>query len=378
MLLDIILLTVAIAAIIAAAKFWGDKQRLKALLPREREATDDHLRVVAAEAFARSGRELNAGQERQLQQLLEPLRRDIEQFRRRVDDCYSAEARERFALKEQVSRLIRDSAEVGRHARDLAGALRGNNRVQGLWGEMLLSSILEASGLREGHEFKTQVAVEGKRPDVIVYFPGDRCLVIDSKVSLTSYLDLCNAPADADIAALERAHADSVWRHVMELDLKRYQALVGESTLDFVVMFIPNEPAYIALMRSRPEIWERAMKRGVLIASPTHLVTVLRLAAELWRRESAEQNAKAIAQEAGRMLDKFIDFCADMTKMRNYLDRATNACDSAMNRLRDGRDSLVSRARRVRDMGVPAKADLPEASDSCDTAPRQFKNELRK
>lgn len=378
MLLDIILLTVAIAAIIAAAKFWGDKQRLKALLPREREATDDHLRVVAAEAFARSGRELNAGQERQLQQLLEPLRRDIEQFRRRVDDCYSAEARERFALKEQVSRLIRDSAEVGRHARDLAGALRGNNRVQGLWGEMLLSSILEASGLREGHEFKTQVAVEGKRPDVIVYFPGDRCLVIDSKVSLTSYLDLCNAPADADIAALERAHADSVWRHVMELDLKRYQALVGESTLDFVVMFIPNEPAYIALMRSRPEIWERAIKRGVLIASPTHLVTVLRLAAELWRRESAEQNAKAIAQEAGRMLDKFIDFCADMTKMRNYLDRATNACDSAMNRLRDGRDSLVSRARRVRDMGVPAKADLPEASDSCDTAPRQFKNELRK
>lgn len=369
MLLDIILLTVAIAAIIAAAKFWGDKQRLKALLPREREATDDHLRVVAAEAFARSGRELNAGQERQLQQLLEPLRRDIEQFRRRVDDCYSAEARERFALKEQVSRLIRDSAEVGRHARDLAGALRGNNRVQGLWGEMLLSSILEASGLREGHEFKTQVAVEGKRPDVIVYFPGDRCLVIDSKVSLTSYLDLCNAPADADIAALERAHADSVWRHVMELDLKRYQAIVGESTLDFVVMFIPNEPAYIALMRSRPEIWERAMKRGVLIASPTHLVTVLRLAAELWRRESAEQNAKAIAQEAGRMLDKFIDFCADMTKMRNYLDRATNACDSAMNRLRDGRDSLVSRARRVRDMGVPAKADLPEASDSCDTAP---------
>lgn len=369
MLLDIILLTVAIAAIIAAAKFWGDKQRLKALIPREREAADDHLRVVAAEAFARSGRELNAGQERQLQKLLEPLRRDIEQFRRRVDDCYSAEARERFALKEQVSRLIRDSAEVGRYARDLAGALRGNNRVQGLWGEMLLSSILEASGLREGHEFKTQVAVEGKRPDVIVYFPGDRCLVIDSKVSLTSYLDLCNAPADADIAALERAHADSVWRHVMELDLKRYQALVGESTLDFVVMFIPNEPAYIALMRSRPEIWERAMKRGVLIASPTHLVTVLRLAAELWRREAAEQNAKAIAQEAGRMLDKFIDFCADMTKMRNYLDRATNACDSAMNRLRDGRDSLVSRARRVRDMGVPAKADLPEASDSCDTAP---------
>ena len=112
MLLDIILLTVAIAAIIAAAKFWGDKQRLKALIPREREAADDHLRVVAAEAFARSGRELNAGQERQLQQLLEPLRRDIEQFRRRVDDCYSAEARERFALKEQVSRLIRDSAEV--------------------------------------------------------------------------------------------------------------------------------------------------------------------------------------------------------------------------------------------------------------------------
>lgn len=369
MLLDIILLAVAIAAIIAAAKFWGDKQRLKALIPREREAADDHLRVVAAEAFARSGRELNAGQERQLQQLLEPLRRDIEQFRRRVDDCYSAEARERFALKEQVSRLIRDSAEVGRHARDLAGALRGNNRVQGLWGEMLLSSILEASGLREGHEFKTQVAVEGKRPDVIVYFPGDRCLVIDSKVSLTSYLDLCNAAADADIAALERAHADSVWRHVMELDLKRYQALVGESTLDFVVMFIPNEPAYIALMRSRPEIWERAMKRGVLIASPTHLVTVLRLAAELWRREAAEQNAKAIAQEAGRMLDKFIDFCADMTKMRNYLDRATNACDSAMNRLRDGRDSLVSRARRVRDMGVPAKADLPEPSDSYDTAP---------
>ena len=173
---------------------------------------------------------------------------------------------------------------------------------------MLLSSILEASGLREGHEFKTQVAVEGKRPDVIVYFPGNRCLVIDSKVSLTSYLDLCNAAADADVAALERAHADSVWRHVMELDLKRYQALVGESTLDFVVMFIPNEPAYIALMRSRPEIWERAMKHGVLIASPTHLVTVLRLAAELWRREAAEQNAKAIAQEAGRMLDKFIDF----------------------------------------------------------------------
>ena len=279
-------------------------------------------------------------------------------------EAYSAEARERFSLADRVRELVELNRVVGAETRRLTDALKGNTRVQGDWGEIILENILERSGLQQGREYEVQqtfTSPDGRRlrPDVIVNYPDGRCVVIDSKVSVAAYLSMVEADdADARNAAA-KAHLASVRAHINELKSKSYQDLTAGRHCDFVMMFIPHEGAYMAAMQLDGALWQYAFDSRVLIVSPTHLMAVVKLVEQLWRNDRQSRNAMDIATEAGRMLDKLSGFLTDMEKIDTSLNAARRAWDGAYNKLATGTGNLIGRAERLRAMGAKASKDLP-------------------
>lgn len=312
---------------------------------------DERFRALAAEMLRDSRDTLRTESGRQLEEILSPLRANIESFNRTIDEKYAREAAERHTLGSKIDELRRINDIIGQDARELAAALRGNNRVQGEWGETILQSLLEKAGFVEGREFVTQQAVNGLRPDVVVRFPGDSCVVIDSKVSLTAYVNWANADERRERDVAGKAHVASVRSHIQELARKNYQDYIGSNRLDFVLMFIPNEAAYLAAMQIEPGLWQEAYDRRVIIISPTHLLSVLRLVQQMWRHDASERNAMEIAQEAGRMYDKFSAFVEDLRKVEKALTQAEAACGAAFKKLSDGNGNLMRRAERLRELG---------------------------
>lgn len=325
--------------------------------------------------------------ESRLLELLVPFREQIEGFREQVGKCYSDESKERFALRNEIQRLVAQSENIGREARELSTALRGNSKTQGDWGEMILETLLEKSGLRRGEEFEVQQTrdVDGNvmrgeggeflRPDVVVYYPGRRAVVVDSKVSLTAFTEWVNADSDEAREAAGRRHVASVRAHVAELRQKNYQDFVSDHKLDFVLMFIPNESAYIAAMTIDPTLWQTAYESRVLIVSPTHLISVLRLVAQLWAHDRQTSNALKIAENAGKLYDKFVSFVDDMERIQRSIDAASATWQSAMKHLRDGRGNLMTRAEDLRKLGVKTRKSLrieggdDDADSDCPSLP---------
>lgn len=337
----------------------------------EQEALlESRFKNLANDILRQNTADLKTQNEERLREILAPLRTNIDDFRKTVTDTYNNEARERFSLSERIKELVDLNQSISRQARELSEALRGDSKVQGDWGEMVLESILEKSGLQKGVEYITQVTtdIDGNalrnedgtllRPDVVVKYPDGRFVVIDSKVSLTAFVDYANADNDElrDGAAIR--HVRSVKKHIDELARKRYQEYVGDAKLDFVMMFIPNEPAYIAAMRLDPGLWQEAYDRQVLIVSPTHLVSGLKLIAQLWSRDRHTKNAITIAEEAGKMYDKFADFTKDMERIEKALGTTRKAYDDAMTKLTAGTGNLMTRALNLQKLGVKASKQL--------------------
>lgn len=341
--------------------------------PERRAADEDRFRRLAGEILSSNAENQRQSQERRLNEIIAPLKADLEQFSRNVVQCYDAEARERFSLKERIRELIELNNTIGREARELSTALRGNTRVQGSWGEMVLETILQKSGLRRGHEYVVQETAstsggalsndEGSRlrPDVVVYYPDGRCVVIDSKVSLTAYMNYVRATTPEEEKTASRQHLASIRSHIAELRGKNYQDFTGTEKTDFVMMFIPNEPAYIAAMQLDGALWQEAYDSRVLLVSPTHLISALRLIDQLWRQDRQTRNAIEIATAAGRMYDKFVSFTDDMARIERALSGARDAWGAAMNKLTDGKGNLVSRAQKLRDLGARTTRSLPDA-----------------
>lgn len=389
-----IALILAIAVIIAAGvvivrqqtemgALRADKARLEervSMLGAENDARararEERMARLAEEAMQESQRRLRVENEAAMGRVLTPLREDIERFRKSVDEAYSAEARERFSLSERVRELVEANRSIGREARELADALRGNSKVQGDWGEMILQTILEKSGLQEGIHFVTQQTTDetGRtlrdergnmlRPDVVVYYPGDRCIVVDSKVSLTAFVNMTTADDEATAAAARNAHVASVRSHIAELATKNYQDYVGNRKTDFVMMFIPNEAAYIEAMKAERNLWQEAYDKRVLIVSPTHLIAALRLVAQLWRHDAQARNAIEIATSAGRMYDKFVAFTDDMDRIDKAIRNTAAAHSDAMKKLRDGTGNLISRAEKLRELGAKATKQLKTPTET--------------
>ena len=339
---------------------------------RQLEESELRFKNLAGDILGSTQRTFKEQQEARLTEILTPLRENIEQFKRTVTDSYSQEARERFSLQERIKELIELNQSIGREAKELSVALRGETKTQGDWGEMILETILEKSGMQRDREFTVQATrnpdgtpirnEDGSqlRPDVIVHYPDGRCVVIDSKVSLTAYVNYVNADEPDQQTRYGQMHIRSVRDHIAELRDKKYQDYVGAGKTDFVMMFIPNEGAYITAMQIEPTLWQEAYDHRVLIISPTHLISVLKLISQLWSHDRQTRNAIEIATESGKMYDKFVGFVDDMLAIEKALTQTRTAYDKALTKLSTGTGNLTTRAEKLRKMGAKASKLIPQ------------------
>lgn len=341
---------------------------------KKQQADFDRINADAERKFAEiASRTLSANAEairRQnnqgIAEMLQPMKEDLAAFRQTIADSYSREARERFSLGERVRELIDLNQAIGHETRRLTDALKGNSRFQGDWGEMILANILEAAGFREGYEYHVQKSVtdsEGhrQRPDVVISYADDRNIIIDSKVSIQDYFEMLRADDDASRARFAKAHVASVKKHIAELRDKDYQSSYPGRNFDYALMFIPHEGAFLAAMNIDAGLWEAALAARVLILAPTHLMAVIKLIEQMWRQDKQNKNALAIAEEAGRMLDKLQGFMKDMEDVDRALNGARNAYSSAYAKLATAPGNLIGKARKLQELGAKAKRPLPEA-----------------
>lgn len=339
-----------------------------------REETKAQFKSLAADIFSSQSEKFKEANETRLSEILNPLKEDIKDFKRRVDDTYMNSSKERTLLGEQMKRLMELNMSIGKEARDLTEALSGNTKVQGDWGEMVLETILVKSGLVEGENYfvqrtknddGTQIKNDDNgrlRPDVVVALPDKKCIVIDSKVSLTAYVNYINADNEDDRQRFGKAHLLSVRSHLKELETKRYQDFVGvgnDDRIDYVLMFIPNEHAYLAAMTLDNNLWMEAYEKRVVIISPAHVISTLRLIAQLWTRDKQTKNALKIAEEGGKLYDKFVGFVNDMQTVEQSLGKASEAYASAMSKLHTGRGCIVSKVENLKKLGAKTSKTLP-------------------
>lgn len=306
-----------------------------------------------------------------LKTILEPLGKNIDEFKKQVDEVYKTESKERFSLGEKVKELAQLNQQISEEARNLTRALKGEAKTQGRWGEMILESILEKSGLVKGREYFMEVELqdaagnslrsdaEGKkmRPDAVIRYPDNRSVLIDSKVSLNAFTRLL-ATTDPEEQAKElAAHVAAVKQHIVTLSAKGYDDY--DKALDFVMLFVPSEPAYIAALQGDADLWNFAYDRRILLLSPTNLITSLKLIADLWKREYQNRNAQEIAERGAKLFDKFVGFVANLQAVGVQLGKAQSSYDDAYKQLATGNDNLVLQATKLKDLGLKTKKDLP-------------------
>ena len=326
------------------------------------------FREIATSIFDEKSKVMSENNRTQLGDILTPFKSDLENLKKTINDCYIGEMSEVKSLKEQVKDLTDLNNTIGREAKELTMALKGNSKVQGDWGEMLLKQLLEKSGLEEGVNYILQATenedgskIKGEnggqlRPDAIFYLPEGKNLIIDSKVSLTAYTDYINAAVEDQPVALA-AHLRSIKSHIDELARKEYPKYV-KNAADFVMMFVPNEGAYMAALNADKDLWESAYKRHIVIISPTHLISVLKLMYQLWLHDKQTKNALKIADETGKLYDKFVNFVGDLEDIGKHLDKANSVYEEAFKKFSTGKGNLLSRVEGIRELGVTTAKKL--------------------
>ena len=308
-----------------------------------------------------------------LKTILEPFQEKIVELKNKVNETYDKESKERFSLGEKVKELAQLNQQISDDAKKLTRALKGEAKTQGNWGEMILESILEKSGLVKGREYFMEHELRdednralfsefsGKkmRPDAVIKYPDERNVIIDSKVSLTAFTELVDE-TDAEVYNIKmNQHLQSVKNHIMQLSQKAYDDY-GKS-LDFVMMFIPSEPAYIAAMQADQNLWNYAYERRILLLNPSNLITSLKLIADLWKREYQNRNSMEIAERGAKLYDKFVGFVENLEKVGKNIDQAKNVYNDAYKQLSTGNDNLVIQTQKLKALGIKNKKDLPQS-----------------
>jgi Uncharacterized protein conserved in bacteria len=306
-----------------------------------------------------------------LSQVLKPLTTELDAFKKRVNEVYERETRDRVSLRQEIVSLKALNEKMSADALNLTRALKGENKTAGNWGELVLDQVLTASGLREGHEYTRQqslTAEDGARlqPDVIVSLPDEKCLIIDAKLSLKEYERAVSAVDDGTRQAALKAHANSLKAHVRGLSGKNYAGLPGITTVDFVIMFVPVEPAFSAAFETAPTLFTDALSQGVVIASPSTLLALLRTVDHVWRIENQNKNTRQIAELGGKLYDQFALFAESFEDVGERIRKSQEAFDKATNRLSTGRGNVLRRAEQLKTLGVASTRQLPDSLQDLD------------
>lgn len=338
-----------------------------AVLTQAREDMRAQFRVLASDVLDEKTRRFSETSRQGLGDILSPLQEKISRFEKMVDQTYNREARERFSLEKEIKNLQVLNARISEDAINLTRALKGESKTQGVWGEFILSSILEASGLVEGQQYETQRSLEAapgaqtaaggarrSQPDVLVYLPDNRQVIVDAKVSLTAYERFCSAESVDEQAEYLRQHVLSLKTHIRQLSDKKYQNLPQVKSLDFVLLFVPIEPAFSQALQHEPQLFNIAFERNIVLVGPSTLLATLRTIHNIWRYEQQSRNAQDIASRAGALYDKFVSFVADMDDLGRKLDAGQRSYDAAMNKLQTGKGNLISRTERLKTLGARA------------------------
>lgn len=328
-------------------------------LTKEFESLAHRIFDEKTERFSKSNQQ-------NLDGVIKPLREQLSDFKKRVEEVYDKETRDRTSLASELNQLKQLNLQMSEDAVNLTKALKGDNKAQGNWGEVILERVLEESGLRKDHEYKTQVSMtsaEGNRraPDVVVHLPENKDIVIDSKVSLVDYERYCRAETDTEKQQALKAHAQSVRNHILQLSKKNYEDLEGLKTLDFVFIFIPIEAAFMTAFEFDQSLYRDAYEKNIIIVGPTTLLATLRTVQSIWRYERQNTNVEEIARQAGAMHDRFVGFIDDLNKISQYIDKASDAQIAAMKKLSTGRGNLVNSTLKLEKLGAKIKKKIPES-----------------
>jgi len=339
-----------------ATQYLADLEKLRATMTTEFQA-------VAAKILDEKTQKFTAHNREQVDGLLRPLKQQLTDFRQRVDHVHKDDSTDRAALKTQIEQLRQLNTRITDEAQQLTRALKGQSQARGAWGELVLERLLQSSGLRANEDYLIQESFTNSdgsrvRPDVILRLPDDRHLVIDSKVSLVAYEQAVNALDNDARQSAFKAHAAAMRRHVDELSGKQYEDLGQLHTPDYVLMFVPLEPAFSAALETDPALYEWAFdRRVILVTSPTLLVT-LKTVASLWKQDRQTKNALEIARRGGLLYDKFVGLYQDLEDIGKHLDNTRKSYDQALGKLRDGRGNLLTQVDELRDLGVKTKKKL--------------------
>jgi len=300
-----------------------------------------------------------------INQVLTPFKEQLSLFGTRVNEIFNEDTKQRSSLLAEIKNLKELNNQISQDAINLTKALKGQNKLQGDWGEMILSSILEQTGLREGLEYKVQQSLKNEnevslRPDVIVHLPSNKDIIIDSKLSLNSYIDYANSEDENDKKDALNRLIGSINNHIKNLSSKKYENLSDLRSLDFVLMFIPIEGAFLLLNQTNQNIFEKAFKQNIMLVSPSTLYITLRTIENIWANERQNENAKEISKQAGDLYDKFVGFIEDIENIGKHLDKTQESYKQAFNKLKTGKGNLISKANKFLDLGVKTTKKIPQ------------------
>lgn len=346
------------------------KQEYENRQEKLQKETQVQFENLASKILQTNANSLKTANSEQIEAVLRPLKENIENFRKAVNDSYVKENASRQSLVDQITRLVQLNETIGKEARNLTTALKGNSKTQGDWGEMILETLLENAGLEKDINFRIQPTRDGSgeiykseqgkslRPDVLIMLPDEHCVVVDSKVSLTAFVDYCNAEDEQSKAEAGRRHLQSVMKHIDELSEKKYQDVI-KGAAEQVMMFIPNESAYITALQLDINLWKYAYDRRVVMVSPTHLFSVMSIVSQMWRQEKQNQNAMKIAERGSLLYEKFVGFADSFLKVGKSIEDAQKSYEKSLGQLKNGRGNLVWQAEELKRMGVKATKKIP-------------------
>lgn len=337
-----------------------------AILLSTRQQLEKEFQVLAEKIFAQKSKAIRESHQDGLQTMLQPVREQLHEFKQKIEHVHTQESKDRIILINEIEHLKKLNLKISEDAVNLTTALKGKNKLQGLWGEMILERLLEDSGLKKGHEYESQVSSKDKNgrsriPDVLVRLPKNRTIIIDAKVSLKAFEKACRASETDEETNYLQQHLESLKKHISGLAGKQYHLLDGVQSPDFVILFLPTEGAFQAAVAVKPELLTTAMKNKIILAGPSTLLAVLKITHHMWRQDEQSRNSLTIAKQAGNLYDKFISFLEAFDEIGTRLEQSRTAWSIARKRLSHGRGNLVSRAEAMKNLGIQSSKTLPKS-----------------